>query len=230
MFTQPPFIESSDDSLPLRIFPQPHKFNVSTYSVSVTDTGAVLRTCPVLPLGSGPNDRTTPHIRILSQVIKYNFSKPLGQTNPVFPVVFNGDAVRVIYVIDKLCGLMSGNGSWLPPSDNSSGGHLLGAKTSTPRMTTLACKNHSNAHKFAFLHDVKHDTTRKFSGYKDAAGFLIDPVYISGAIRIYGIDIDVQYTDDGTGYAGNVPFLSLSSDNTSHSCQIVVSTVFIDHF
>lgn len=214
----------------MKLFPQPHKFNVSTYSISVGETGKVLRTCPVLPLGSGPNDRTTSHIRILSQVIKYNFSRVLGSVNPVYPAVVNGDAIRVIYVIDKLCGLMSGNGEWLLPSDNTSGGHLLGSRSSSPRMTTLACKNHSNSHKFAFIHDVKHDITRKFTGYKDDAGYHYDPSYVFGAIRVYGIDIDVQYTDDGTGYAGQVPFLSLCSDTSNYTCNIVVSTVFIDHF
>lgn len=228
MFTRPPFVETSQDALPLRLFPQPHKFNVSTYSVLVTDVGQVMRTCPDLPLGSGPNDRTTEHVRILSQVIKYTFSKPYGQTNPVFPVVVNGDAVRIIYVVDKLCGLMSGNGSWLPASDNTSGGHLLGAKPSNPRMTTLACKNHSNADKFAFLFDVKHDITKRFTGYKDAAGWTYDPAYVHGVIPIYGIDIDVQYNALGTSFAGQVPFLSISSDNVSYTCQYVVSTVFID--
>lgn len=227
MFTSPPFTESSQDVLPLKLFPQPHKFNVSTYMISVSDTGQVLRTCPVLPLGSGPNDRTTSHIRILSQVIKYTFTKSFSQTNSA---TVHGDSVRLIYIIDKLCGPMSGIGQWLPPSDNTSGGHLLGSKSSTPRMTTLACKNHSNSHKFAFIHDVKHDTTRRFTGYKDAAGFAQDPAYAFGALRVYGIDIDVQYTDDGTGYAGQIPFLSLSSDSLNHNCHIVVSTVFIDHF
>jgi len=228
MFTPPPFTETTQDAMPLRRYPQPLKFNVSNYTLTVTEVGQVRRACPVLPLGSGPNDRTTEHVRILSQVIKYNFVSAYG-TNNLVGVQPQPDGVRIIYIIDKLCGLMSGNGSWLPPSDVSGASYLLGARPSTPRITTLACRNHINADKYAFIWDARHDFTKVYSGATpDNANFYFNPRQAHGIIPIYGIDIDVQYTADGTGYAGQVPFLSMCTDYQSASIYLTVSTVFID--
>lgn len=238
MFTSPPFVESHFDALPLRRFPQPYKQNVSNYTLTVNDVGLSQRICPVLPLGVGLNDRTTSHVRLLSQVVKYTCMSGYGAT--IYPTLPpgspppRGNAFRIAYIVDKQCGLMSGNGTWLPPSDNTSGGHLLGALPATPRMTTLACRNHENSSKFAFLFDQKKNITKVYNGNSTSSqgtiSYQYDPSYEYDTLLVYSIDLDIQYSDDGTAFAGQVPLLSLCTDTSDNvTVQMTVSTVFIDH-
>lgn len=230
MFTYPSILQLAEDAIPKRIFDLPFKQDVSTYNISFNDVGATMKLCPLLPLGA-PGGRTTSHIRILSQTLRYNIENVYASyPNTSF---YYGDCVRATYIIDTQCGLMSGNGSWLPPSDNTSGSFFLGSRPSAPRKTTLACFNHGLRPKFAFMYDKHHDYTLSFTGESvTVAGTpssLAQPRRVRDDVFMHHLDLDIQYNDAGTSFAGQVPFIALCSDYTQNrTCSLTVSTIFID--
>lgn len=230
MFTYPSILQLAEDAIPKRIFDLPFKQNVSTYNISFNDVGSTMKLCPLLPLGA-PGGRTTSHIRILSQTLRYNIESPYT-SYPIVSFHF-GDCVRATYIIDTQCGLMSGNGSWLPPSNNTSESFFLGSRPSAPRKTTLACFNHGLRPKFAFMYDKHHDYTLSFTGESvTTAGTqmsIAQPRRVRDDVFMHHLDLDIQYNDAGTSFAGQVPFIALCSDYTENrTCSLTVSTIFID--
>lgn len=231
MFTYPSILQLTEDAIPKRVFDLPFKQNVSMYSFTFNDTGYNLKLCPTLPLGYDSNSRTTSHVRILSQTVRYSIET--SYTSQVNSPLNYGDAVRATYIIDTQCGLMSGSGSWLPPSNNTSASFFNGSRFSTPRRTTLACFNHVDRPKYAFMYDRRYDFTYSFNGASIASqgttSWYAQPRRVHDDIFIHHLDLDVQYTNDGLSFAGQVPFISFCSDyGGNKNCDVTVSTIFID--